>query len=51
MLTAFQTLMIAITIFTFIGSVGERENKDLRNNMTALCISSIAGFILATWFL
>lgn len=50
MLITFQILMILITIVTFLGSVGEKD-KASRNNLTAICIASILGFIIATLFL
>lgn len=51
MLITFQIIMLLITVITFIGSVGEKDDKTLRNNLTAICIASIIGFISATWFL
>lgn len=47
MIVAFKIILLLIIILSFLGAVGERENKNLRDNMTAICITSIIGSLVA----
>jgi len=42
---------LIIIVITFIGTIGEQEDKSFRANMGAICIAAILGFIAVTWFL
>jgi len=44
MVKAFQIVLLIIIVITSLGSVGEKE-KDRQISITALAISSIAGFV------
>ncbi len=45
MIIAFQIILIFIILISFICSVGEKEDKNLRNNCLALCIAAIGAFV------
>lgn len=50
MRTIFQALLITIIVITFLGGIGEKKDKDLRNNMIVLCVVSIVAYVVFTWF-
>jgi len=47
MIIAFKIILLLIIVLSFLGAVGERENKNLRDNMTAICISSMFSLIVS----
>lgn len=47
MVMAFQLIMLVIMGLSFIGTIGEKKNTTLRNNLVAVCIASIFGFVIA----
>lgn len=51
MVESFQVIILIIIVVSFLGSVGEKRDKRLRNNLTALCLASIIAFTIITWFL
>ncbi|MBU9711079.1 hypothetical protein [Evansella tamaricis] len=51
MLIAYKIFLLSIIIITFIGTVGERKDENLRNNMTAICIASMISFLIAVLLL
>lgn len=48
---ACQIILAIILIVTLIGSVGEKKDKDLRRNMTAICITSIVSELITFFVL
>lgn len=51
MVIAFQVIILIIIGISFLGIVGEKEDKALRNNLFPLCIAAIAGFIVSVMWL
>lgn len=51
MTITFQTLMIIGFILGLIGAIGEKENEKLRAQMTAICVATVFGFLVATFIL
>ena len=51
MATIFKVILIAIMVISFMAVMGEKKDKDLRNNATALCIASITGFLLINFII
>lgn len=51
MITAFQVLMLFIITLSFIVVMGERKNKDLRVQSTAVCIGGMLSFVLTVLWL
>ncbi len=41
MIVAFKIVLLLIVIVSFLGTVGEKEDKNLRSNMTSICIASM----------
>lgn len=50
MIMAFRIVIIIIVVICAIGSIGERENKELQRSCTAIVISGMGAF-LATYFI
>ncbi|MBU8908522.1 hypothetical protein [Desertibacillus haloalkaliphilus] len=51
MINVYKIILLIILAVSFIGSVGEKEDKGLRNNMAALCIASMVSFIVSVIYL
>lgn len=47
----FKVILIVIMILSFLAVMGEKKDKELRNNATALCITSITGFLLVNFII
>ncbi|MCY8035617.1 hypothetical protein [Bacillus sonorensis] len=47
MIIAFKIILLLIMILSFIGVIGEKENKKLRDNMTAVCLASMISAVVA----
>lgn len=47
MIIAFKIILLLIMILSFIGVIGEKENKKLRDNMTAVCLASMFSLVVA----
>jgi hypothetical protein len=41
MLTAFQIILFVVIVIGLMGVIGEKEDKNLRNNMAWICISAM----------
>ncbi|WP_197035850.1 YWFCY domain-containing protein [Virgibacillus halodenitrificans] len=44
MITAFKAIVIIILVISFIGAIGEKDDKKLQENMAFLCAISMALF-------
>lgn len=51
MVTAFQITLLFVIVISGIGTVGEKENKRLQENMAFLSAIAIAAFICAVVWL
>ena len=51
MVIAFQIILLIIILISFMGVVGEKEDKDLRKNLSAIIISGMASFIVSVLYL
>ena len=50
MVIVFEIVLLTIILFSFLGIVGELENKEIRETMLTLFIASTAAFIASvTW--
>ncbi|MEC0709614.1 hypothetical protein P8881_19005 [Bacillus haynesii] len=47
MITAFKIVLLTILTSSFLRAYGEKEDKKMRDNMTAICIASIIGSVVA----
>ncbi|WP_175077381.1 hypothetical protein [Bacillus glycinifermentans] len=47
MIISFKIILLLIMILSFIGVIGEKEDKKLRDNMAAVCIASMISSIVA----
>lgn len=47
----FKLILLLIMFISFFGSIGEKRDLNLRGSLVAICISSIAAFILASLYL
>lgn len=46
MLIAFQVVLLFIILIGFIGALGEKENENLRSNLTIICVVSIIALVV-----
>ncbi|GEN31940.1 hypothetical protein HNQ35_002206 [Cerasibacillus quisquiliarum] len=49
--TVFKVLLLFMIAVSFIYVSGEDKDKDLRTQMTAICIAAIIAFLIAEKFL
>lgn len=47
MITAFKILLMLVIAISLIGVIGETSSQELRNQMTAICITSIIALVVA----
>lgn len=45
MIVTFQVILLIIMIISFMGVVAEKENNNLRTNLTILCIATSLVFL------
>lgn len=50
MIITFQVLLLFIIFMSFAGAIGE-ENRQLRTNVTAVCITAIISFLVSVMYL
>ncbi|MCY8867386.1 hypothetical protein MOE08_20260 [Bacillus spizizenii] len=46
MITAFKILLMIVIFISLIGVIGETNSQELRNQMTAICITSIIALVI-----
>lgn len=46
MAKAFQIILLISISFTLLGVLGEKQDKELRRHLVAICLSSIAAFVI-----
>ncbi|WP_193063438.1 hypothetical protein [Oceanobacillus oncorhynchi] len=51
MTIAFQIILLIVILFTCLGTLGARNNENLRTNSTAICISAIAALLISALYL
>lgn len=51
MIIAFQIILLIVLLISFMGVAGEKEDMNLRKNLTAICIASMAAFIVSVLYL
>lgn len=49
MLITLQVILIILMVVGVIGAIGDTEDKKLRDNMTAICISAIIASVFLIW--
>lgn len=47
MITAFKVLLMIVIALTVIGLIAESSSEQLRNQMTAICITAIISLVVA----
>ncbi|MFT0803691.1 hypothetical protein VSK91_20190 [Bacillus swezeyi] len=47
MIIAFEIILLLMMVLSFLGAVGEKENKKLRDNMTAVCLASMISLVVS----